>query len=345
MRFFNTAGPIEPDIHYYIPPLERLDLNEVLMLIEQRRYFVLHAPRQTGKTSALLTLMNELNGSGRYRCVYINVEIGQSAREAVGAAMQGILSELALQAEHILDDRIVKEIWREVREDAGPHGVLRAVLSRWSAADPKPLVLIIDEIDALIGDTLLAVLRQLRAGYPDRPRYFPQTVILCGVRDVRDYRIQSTAENAIIAGGSAFNIKTESLRLGDFTTDDVHALLMQHTEETGQAWTEEALNEVWRLTQGQPWLVNALAYEACFRNKAGRDRSRSITAEAIGRHAREQLILRRETHLDQLTDKLQEERVQTGLSPSRSGLVCECGWHLEGRRSADRVPRALPRAF
>ncbi len=72
MRFFNTAGPIEPDIHYYIPPLERIDLDEVLLLIGQRQYFVLHAPRQTGKTSALLALMDELNGSEQYRCVYIN---------------------------------------------------------------------------------------------------------------------------------------------------------------------------------------------------------------------------------------------------------------------------------
>ena len=49
MRFFNTAGPIQPDINYCIPPLERLDLDDVLELIRTRKYFVLHAPRQTGK--------------------------------------------------------------------------------------------------------------------------------------------------------------------------------------------------------------------------------------------------------------------------------------------------------
>jgi len=47
MRFFNTAGPIKPARHYSIPPLERLDLNEVLALIRDEKYFVLHAPRQT----------------------------------------------------------------------------------------------------------------------------------------------------------------------------------------------------------------------------------------------------------------------------------------------------------
>ena len=120
-------------------------------------------------------------------------------------------------------------------------------------------MLLIDEIDSLIGDTLLSVLRQLRAGYVRRPGGFPQSVVLCGVRDVRDYRIQSTAENAIITGGSAFNIKARSLRLGDFSPAEVLALLNQHTEETGQAFTAEALDAIWTQTQGQPWLVNALA--------------------------------------------------------------------------------------
>ncbi len=108
------------------------------------------------------------------------------------------------------------------------------------------------------------MLRQLRAGYDLRPASFPQSVILCGVRDVRDYRIQSTAENALIAGGSAFNIKAQSLRLGDFSRDQVHALLGQHTEDTEQVFTPDALELIWTQTQGQPWLVNALADETCF---------------------------------------------------------------------------------
>ena len=316
MRFFNTAGPIIAEDHYHVPPLQRLDRDEVLMLIRQRKYFVLHAPRQTGKTSVLLALCDLLNSGavGEYRCVYVNIEAAQAAREDLETAMRAILSELELGALETLGDESLAGLWRGVLESAGPGGALRQVLARWAVADPKPLVLLIDEIDALIGDTLLAVLRQLRAGYVHRPRRFPQNVILCGVRDVRDYRIQSTAENAIIAGGSAFNIRAESLRLGDFSRDDVETLLGQHTAETGQAFTNDARAAIWELTRGQPWLVNALAYEACFRNKAGRDRSCEVTAGSI-QDAREQLILRRETHLDQLTDKLQEERVRRVVEP------------------------------
>ena len=327
MHFFNTAGPIKPERHYCIPPLERLDMGEVRALIREEKYFVLHAPRQTGKTSALLALRDLLNAESDYRCVYVNVEGGQAAREDVEQVMRTILGELASWARSTLSDEFLDEIWLDILAKYGPHGALREALTRWAQADPKPLVLFIDEIDALIGDALLSVLRQLRAGYVRRPADFPQSVVLCGVRDVRDYRIQSTAENAIIAGGSAFNIRAESLRLGDFSPDEVHILLSQHTETTGQIFAEDAQNEIWKLTRGQPWLVNALAYEACFKNKRGRDRSQPITSEAIC-DAQEQLILRREIHLDQLADKLKEERVQRVVEPLLSGA--------EERRFIDR---------
>ena len=74
MRFFSTAGPVRPDDHYHVPPLDRLALDEVLILIQQKKSFVLHAPRQTGKTSALLALRDLLNAESEYRCVYVNVE-------------------------------------------------------------------------------------------------------------------------------------------------------------------------------------------------------------------------------------------------------------------------------
>ena len=320
MRFFNTTGPVRAEKHYSIPPLDRLDIDEVCMLIRDERYFVLHAPRQTGKTSALLALRDLLNGGavGEYRCVYVNVEGAQAAREDTGKAMRAILNELALQMRLTLRDESLGEVWPDILAKAGPAGALREALSRWSEADPRPLVLLADEIDALVGDTLLSVLRQLRAGYIQRPQSFPQSVVLCGVRDVRDYRIHSSAEKEVISGGSAFNVKAESLRLGDFSRQEALSLLAQHTRETGQAFTEDALAEVWTLTQGQPWLVNALAYDACFRHKPGRDRSRPVTADAVTQ-ARERLISRRETHLDQLADKLQEDRVRRVVGPLLSG--------------------------
>ena len=327
VRFFNTEGPIRPDDHYHIPPLDRVDLDELLGLVRDQRYFVLHAPRQTGKTSVLLALRDLLNAGGDHRCVYLNVEAAQAARENVAEAMRVILYQLESEEEATLRSRILAGIWPDALERAGPLGALQASLARWSMADPKPLVLLIDEIDALVGDTLLSVLRQLRAGYPGRPGRFPQTVVLCGVRDVRDYRIHSAAQNALVLGGSAFNVKSKSLRLGDFTEAETRALLAQHTAETEQVFTEGALELIWTRSAGQPWLVNALCREACFDSEAGRDRSRAITEGDI-LDAQERLILARVTHLDNLADKLREERVRRVVEPILAGASVSA-WSAE----------------
>ena len=75
MRFFNTEGPNVAEDHYSLPPLERWDLEEILTLIDQKKYFLLHAPRQTGKTTCLLALREYLNtgnhsGSGKVRGIW-----------------------------------------------------------------------------------------------------------------------------------------------------------------------------------------------------------------------------------------------------------------------------------
>ena len=318
MRFFNTAGPVNCQKHYCISPLERFDLFEIEALIAQEKYFVLHAPRQTGKTSSVLALMDHLNRKGQYRAVYCNVEAAQAAREDVQQAMNDILRELALKARIYLKDDFLDQKKEQFLKDGGHGTALSVSLSAWAEESSKPLVVIFDEVDALVGDSLISFLRQIRSGYAQRPDAFPQSVILCGVRDVRDYRIHSSREKEVITGGSAFNIKAKSLRMGDFIELEVCTLLEQHTHDTGQKFASEAKACLWHLTHGQPWLVNTLAYECCFEMKAGRDRSRVIDKDMVDQ-AKENLISRRETHLDQLADKLQEERVRRVISPMLQG--------------------------
>ncbi|MEM7539889.1 MAG: AAA-like domain-containing protein, partial [Chloroflexota bacterium] len=316
-RYFNTAGPVDSEIDYCLPPLTRVDLDEILHLIRQRKYFVLHAPRQTGKTSLLLALQEHINREGRYHCVYVNVEVGQTAREDVPTVMHAILDQLALRAETEVDDPYLRELLNKYLHTKNGHSFLNQLLTLWSQhwmKQGKPIVLFIDEIDSLIGDSLLAVLRQLRAGYDKRPKLFPQSIILCGVRDIRDYRIHASSEKVPVAGGSAFNVKVESLRLGDFTKGEMTELIQQHTDETGQPFSDDAINQIWSLSSGQPWLVNALGYEVTYRMKENRDHSTTITADMINR-AKENLILRRDTHIDQLIHKLEESRVQRVIEP------------------------------
>lgn len=311
-RFFNTAGPNNIEDSYTLDPLARFDLDDIMTLIHQKRYFVLHAPRQTGKTSCMLALRDYLNAAGDYIAVYANVEGGQASRNDFQSVIKSTVDTLALEVDAILNSSLAEDL-RDTIQTVGRDSMLSIFLSKLSALLPKPLVLILDEIDALVGDSLVSVLRQIRSGYANRPKFFPQTIILCGVRDVRDYRIVLSNQD-IVTGGSAFNIKAESLRLGNFTKEDIHELYMQHTNETGQKFDEACFPLVWNATEGQPWLVNALAREATWSMKENRDRSVVITPEIMYK-AQENLIYRRDTHIDILIDKLKEPRVKRVIEP------------------------------
>lgn len=316
-RFFNTAGPIKRDIHYNIDPLSRIDLEDIEMLIRQQKYFVLHAPRQTGKTSCLLALRDYLNAAEDYWAVYANIEAGQAYRNDVREVNLSVVGTIAEEASTILGDNRCVKIMNELIREENTSNLIAVYLKRLCELLDRPLVLFLDEIDALVGDSLVSVLRQIRSGYAGRPAAFPLSIILCGVRDVRDYRIVLSNQD-VITGGSAFNIKAKSLHLGNFDFEEVRELYMQHTMATGQEFDEGCFSLIWEATEGQPWLVNALGYEVTMEMRANRDRNIRIIPEMIYR-AQEQIIYRRDTHIDILIDKLREPRVRRVIAPILSG--------------------------
>lgn len=91
----------------------------------------------------------------------------------------------------------------------------------------------------------------------------------------------------------------------------------EYCQETGQNFTPEATATAFDLTQGQPWLVNALAKEVV--EKLVKDRSTAITKEHI-LQAKEILIARQDTHLDSLAERLREPRVKAIIEPMLAGL-------------------------
>ncbi|MCD6535377.1 MAG: ATP-binding protein [Deltaproteobacteria bacterium] len=320
-KFFNTAGPIKPELHYYIPFFERLDWEEIKFLIASEKYFLLHAPRQTGKTSALFEMMDLLNKDGRYSVLYANIEGAQVSRNDIVAGIRTVCNVVSDSARIYLQEERLQSWYVKHYKEIQAEDLLRRLLSYWAEISEKPIVLFLDEADALVGDTLISLLRQIRSGYNQRPYAFPQSIVLCGLRDIRDYRIH-TGSGEIITGGSAFNIKSESMRLGNFNAAECRALFLQHTDATGQQFADEIFSELWEDTAGQPWLVNALGYELTWKNRAARDRSRPIILKDYFT-ARENLIQSRATHLDQLTDKLREPRVHGVIAPLLAGEKSE----------------------
>ena len=312
MKFFNTGGPCNPEYHYMLPATQRLEAYDVERLIQQQNYFVVHAPRQVGKTTAMLALAEQLTASDDYLSVLLSMEVGSP-----------------FSAEPSMAERIILDEWRDqIRFQLPPELVVNphdfelfegrrigGFLSEWAFRSTRPLVVFLDEIDALQDEMLLSILRQLRSGYYRRPQGFPSSLALIGLRDVRDYKVASGGSERL-SSPSPFNIAVRSIALRNFTADEVETLLTQHVDETEQIVSPEAIAQIFYLSQGQPWLVNSLA-KLCV-EELEIDISQPILPTHVEK-AKEILIQRRQVHLDQLTDKLQEPRVRRVIEPILAG--------------------------
>ena len=310
-RWFNTAGPCRLGHDYMLPALRRSP--ELVGFIQQERYFVVHAPRQVGKTTSLLSLAAELTASEKYVAVLVSMELGAGHPHDVGAAELAILGSWRRAA----DAQLPPELRPPVFQEDSPGNRIGAALASWAEAAPRPLVVFLDEIDALRDEVLISVLRQLRDGYRNRPEHFPVSLALIGLRDVRDYKVAS-ADRDHLGTASPFNIKVRSITLRDFDAAEVAELYAQHTEDTGQRFDPLAVARAFELTQGQPWLVNALAQVAV--EELVTDLSKPILVADIER-AKDILIDRQETHLDSLAERLREPRIRAILEPMIGGRL------------------------
>ncbi|MEZ2249190.1 AAA-like domain-containing protein [Microcoleus sp.] len=308
-RWFNTAGPCRDDIHYLLPATRRLPNIE--RLIAQENYFVIHAPRQIGKTTAMLALAKQLTESGQYTAVMLSVEVGAPFSQDIAGAEEAILGAWRDNISFRLPPELQPPEWTALQSGQK----IRAALQAWAQVSSRPLVILIDEIDALQDQALISILRQLRDGYPNRPKAFPQSVGLIGLRDVRDYKVAAGGSDRLNTS-SPFNIKVRSITLRNFNAKEVAELYAQHTQDTGQVFTPSAIALAFELTQGQPWLVNALAKEIV--EELVIDESREITPEHI-LEAKEIIIKRQDTHLDSLAERLRENRVKAIIEPILAG--------------------------
>jgi hypothetical protein len=241
----------------------------------------------------------------------LSLEVGAAFSDDLGAAELAILGEWKQSIRFRLPKDMQPNEWLDA--EAGVR--IGTNLSNWAEQSSRPLIVFLDEIDALSNETLISVLRQIRSGFPNRPQGFPQSVALVGMRDVRDYKYASGGSDRLNTS-SPFNIKVRSFTLSNFTLEDVRNLYQQHTEATGQIFTSEAVDLAFHLTQGQPWLVNAIAKEIV--EYITKDPAIPITAELVN-EAKEILIKRQDTHLDSLAERLREDRVRVIIQPILSG--------------------------
>jgi hypothetical protein len=284
-----------------LPPEERLEGAQLHRYVRDNLYWVLHAPRQTGKTTFLQSWMREINAGNEALACYVSIERCQGSWEP----------------ERAMPD-LCKAIQEGAKSVALPVPVLRTTAANSMVSDilmdwarlttPKPLVVLFDEVDVLTGDTLISFLRQLRGGFATRGvGIFPTSIALVGMRDLKDY-ITSAKGGVPVNPGSPFNIKSDSAVITNFSRDDMRRLFAQRTEETGQGISEEALEYTWEQSRGQPWIVNNLFMRATMRVLKEESREK-VSVEHI-REARRQMVLARETHLDALAYRLEDPQIR-----------------------------------
>ncbi len=302
-RFFNTTGPCNPQDHYMLPAHERLVGANLDRYIRNKLYWVLHAPRQTGKTTFLQSWMRQINGGGEGVACYVSVERCQGF-PAADDAIPAIIDAINDFAGKELPEKYVP-----ARITGNPGSILSDMLGKWAEqVAPKPLIILFDEVDTLQDQAMISFLRQLRSGFAARGvGKFPVSVALVGMRDLRDYLIQSK-DGVALNPGSPFNIKENSATLSNFSAEDVARLIAQHSSETGQQFTPEAVARVYDLSRGQPWLVNALC-KKCAWELVPEESREAVTADHI-LQAKELLIKDRAVHLDSLAERLRDPKVR-----------------------------------
>ncbi|MBE9066949.1 hypothetical protein IQ260_09805 [Leptolyngbya cf. ectocarpi LEGE 11479] len=139
-KWFNTAGPCQADIHYMLPPTQRLP--KLKRLIQQRGYFVIHAPRQTGKTTAMLALAQELTASGQYTAIMVSAEVGQPFNHDPTKAEAAMLDAWKDTAQFCLSSELQPPPWPV----AATGRQIGAALTAWSVHCPRPLVIFVGAI-------------------------------------------------------------------------------------------------------------------------------------------------------------------------------------------------------
>ncbi|MDR1013219.1 MAG: ATP-binding protein, partial [Lactobacillales bacterium] len=230
-KTFNIAGPCNPNKHYMLPAVERIPNLNNLFLTES--YFVLHAPRQSGKTTAIKALVKTINEEAEFYALYCSFESLERISNLASALASINYKLIEYMAESGL--KSLSESYKGIPEfdpnnplglsSSGLMGeelpkignVISFTLKKICQKLDKDLLIFVDEIDTLSGDVLVSFLRQLREGYINRNTDpfppFPRSIALVGMRNIRDYKDQVRPDSETLGTSSPFNIITEALTL------------------------------------------------------------------------------------------------------------------------------------
>ena len=263
MRRFGTQGPVNPQEHYVVSRTE--EIADFINRVEQGKYIVLFAPRQTGKTtffqaalealaaSSVTATQRESDSELTYFPIQLNFDVYKNT--SVADFYTNLYQDVCEEIENVFQRRggPPSEALIQLLADTkltDHHAMRRFFRHLERLLMPQKFVLIIDEFDGIPPVALSDFLHTLRHIYiAGKPRC-PHSVGIIGVKSIA----QLNYDRSI----SPFNIQDE-FHLPNFTLEQVQELLGQYTEEVGQPFVPEVIAAIHKQTAGQPVLVNRFA--------------------------------------------------------------------------------------
>ncbi|MDR1656185.1 MAG: AAA-like domain-containing protein [Deltaproteobacteria bacterium] len=291
-------------------------------MINGEYYFVFHAPRQSGKTTFFDALTNKTNSNNSFYAINCSLATLQNVTDE-NIAMSRVISQLniAMRSSQVKSIKRKAYSFNSLPGMDAPDSKVLIILNHLCLALDRDLVVIFDEVDCLSGPALLTFLSQIRDGYNLRHRpnnKFPSSLALVGRSNIiKNFTSQNYSEEQSDALASSFNILADSMTLANFTHSEIKTLYHQHTEATGQVFEDEAIERVWYWSEGQPWLVNALAWQV-IEKELENDYSVAISEQLIDQAA-DGLFKRQDAHLGTLLTRLKEPRVIKVMQPVFAG--------------------------
>ena len=297
-RFFEKSGVVDPDASYYveIENITNTDNQDIKTIVDLGRYFSIFAPRQSGKTTFFESFCSQLKKDPTYIPILLSF---QSFRNLGSSRFyQFIQKDLHDQLIGRLEDvqcTVLDEVGKYLATHAlRDHIDFRELFEELNRIIiDKKIIIFIDEFDGIPTDELenfLTTLRELYQKYKKQKEKALYSVGLVGIRNIT---------KLIVGGVSPFNI-ADQVRLPPFSLKNIRDLYAQYTDETNQAFSEEAVKRVYEETAGQPWLVNRIATILTVNIKP--ETIDPITEEDVNK-AVDLLLYEDNSHFDNITEK------------------------------------------
>ncbi len=243
MRKFSSYGPVDTSLYYYVPRKELIERSRTQLLGENPNksghYITIWAPRQAGKTWIMNQVLWDLAKDGRFDVLKLELEHLKMTEDT-----DRIASNIAKKIIRYLDLKDITVRNLEEFEDMFRKEVLK-----------KPLILILDEFDALTKDAISGLasmfrnihnIRQKDPNPSGKKEYLLHSVALIGVRSVLGI------ENL---RGSPFNVQ-RNVHIPNLTPDESEQMFKWYESESGQKIEKEVTDRIFIETRGQPGLTS-----------------------------------------------------------------------------------------